>query len=467
MTTNTNDVSLADTSTAWQSLDFAAAEDGVKEAMEAFKKDKEKYGAAVALAYFNARVDRWVAEFTNPRLARVMNTTGKAMDGSTHSRAISVNGNVRGNREKDDGTGELKPLKLVKGGLLFSYHQRYIAAGPNDTPVTLGYQQFNRYLDKAKPPGIVTREPQGPEGRQGRQGPDGAHPDAWMPNVIHVNFSRVLVGDQVVPHDFNAPLENAPDIADYAEWYAGEHPPADTPPDETKGPFKDYYARATESGNRDGNRGGNRDDPRDGNQSYGSSVACESPRTSVPSAKADVEKSSSRGEINKTDRRAQPPRTRFDAKLDAQNVFMVRPTTGYYYKPEEVKKHQPGDQKVALSQEEARELFDRDCNPTQKDRMVFMKTLLATLAWDRAARIRAEHDAEDYPEAKASAAAQLRAEHDAQTNAVPKKTSAVPQMSPGVAGQHDVPPPPPFRRPPSPAKRSRPGQCSSGPPDPT
>jgi hypothetical protein len=51
---------------------FADARDSAVAAQMDFAEAKEKYGPRVALAMFNARVDRWAREFTNPRISRVM-----------------------------------------------------------------------------------------------------------------------------------------------------------------------------------------------------------------------------------------------------------------------------------------------------------------------------------------------------------------------------------------------------------
>ena len=115
------------------------------------------------------------------------------MDGADRSRAISVNGRARAK----DANGQ--PI-LVKHALLSNYHIAYAKAGADDAPRTISYRQFQRYLDKAEELGIIGRE------RPGRQGPDTEHPNAWMPNVISVDFSKVLVGNKILPHNFFAKL---------------------------------------------------------------------------------------------------------------------------------------------------------------------------------------------------------------------------------------------------------------------
>ena len=73
---------MADLDPALRAQAFADARDSAIAARMDFAEAKEKYGPRVALAMFNARVDRWAREFTNQRLSRVLYVTGQAMDGS-------------------------------------------------------------------------------------------------------------------------------------------------------------------------------------------------------------------------------------------------------------------------------------------------------------------------------------------------------------------------------------------------
>lgn len=179
-------------------LTFEEAEKRAGQAREHFAELKRKYGDKVALADFNARVRRWTNEHTNPRLSRVMHVVGSAMDGETHEYAISING------KKGDRGG------LAEDKLLDRYHKTYASKKR-----TISYRQFYRYLAMAESEGLITRtsaqdkkrgDKRKPGDRVQRQGERGLHPGAFLPTMTHVNFWMVLKDDQVLPHDFGAPL---------------------------------------------------------------------------------------------------------------------------------------------------------------------------------------------------------------------------------------------------------------------
>jgi hypothetical protein len=159
---------------------------GVQLAQMDFADIKARFGAKVALEKdYNRRVLRWAQEFTNPRIARVAYTIGCALDGTTHTRQISVNGGYA-NRSQEHAPGQLLAL----------YDRHYASAGH-----TLSYKQFTRIVTYLANHGVMTRTRV-----TERQGEASAHPGAWSASIYGVDFSKVLVDDQVVPHDFAAPL---------------------------------------------------------------------------------------------------------------------------------------------------------------------------------------------------------------------------------------------------------------------
>lgn len=365
---------MADLDPALRARAFADAKDSAVAAQMDFAEAKEKYGPRVALAMFNARVDRWAREFTNPRLSRVLYVTGQAMDGATHSYPISVNGNVRGGTKGDRD-------RIVKGSLLWRYSQTYIKAGPNDTPRTISYRRFHHWLAVAEAEGveIITRT------RQPRQGPDDWHPQAWQPSIIHVNFWKVLVGNDLLPHNFSAPFDV--DLETIAAWYARQDAENDT---------------------RDDTRDDTGHDTRDDTHSYVSRYVSDESRASFCTEKDG--RPPSRGNRKTNDRAAPPPgptpgqganapRPRKQDGWETRiNTYMIRPSTGYYYHPGDTQaRPKKEDVRVVLRPEEGMELNDREANPTQKDRMRFMKELLESRHEEKAeaaaARVRAKRDA--------------------------------------------------------------------------
>ena len=386
---------------------FLEAAASVATAQAGFAEDKERFGPAVALAYFNARVLRWAQQFSNPRLARVMYVTGCTMDGADHSYAISVNGNIRGGNKGDR-------HKVVRGSLMYRYLQTYCKAAPGDKPRTISYPQFHRLLAMAEANGvsIITRE------QQPRQGPDGEHPGARQPSIISVDFSRVLKNGQVVPHNFGAKLEHAPSIEDYARQYAELNPPADPQPAEPQSPIRPPRAK-NDTGYETGRE--TRRETGDDTHSYVPDVSSgctneasvhidASSNNTKTSDKSDRSPLPGHGAAGPGANAPSPAAARVKEVMEAReqrkegfntriNTYMIRPGTGYYYRPgDNQAKKESGDVRVVLSPGEGMELFDRDVNPTQKDRMAFMKGLYQARHEEKvdkmAARIRAERDAE-------------------------------------------------------------------------
>lgn len=142
---------------------FESAAASARIAAAEFADAADKYGRDVALKQFNSRVSFWANRFTNVRYRRWVYVLGECMDGETHEFTISM-------------------ASLIK---------KYRKLFPGQSIGTTTIQKYNRLFD-----GVIY------DVKHNVQGSDDEHPGAYSSHTYTMHFSRVLVGDQVVPHDF-------------------------------------------------------------------------------------------------------------------------------------------------------------------------------------------------------------------------------------------------------------------------
>ncbi len=143
---------------------FESAAASARIAAAEFADAAEKYGRNVALKRFNAQVSFWSNRFTNRRYRRFVYTMGSLMDGEAHTFTPSL-------------------ALIIK-----RYRERH--PGKTISPTTI-----KKYADVMAAYGIM-------DVIRRHQDSEDEHPGAQKTNEYRVHFDRVLVHDQVVPHDF-------------------------------------------------------------------------------------------------------------------------------------------------------------------------------------------------------------------------------------------------------------------------
>lgn len=143
---------------------FESAAASARIAAEEFADAAAKYGRDVALKRFNDQVSFWANRFTNVRYRRYAYTVASCMDGETHT------------------------FRVSQAALMAKYRERHPGKKIGHTTI----QQYNKAMAAAGIFDVIHH----------RQDSESEHPGAYETTEYHVHFGRVLVGDQVMPHDF-------------------------------------------------------------------------------------------------------------------------------------------------------------------------------------------------------------------------------------------------------------------------